>query len=367
MKGRIGLCALLAGLIAGSATASAQSSSSTLGSADPRGAAELTICSQNLQNYGRYSDVRNRVAGMSEEAFREKEQALILRIIKAGCDVVAVQEVLGPDENISKIALESFAHKIRQRTNRFYEVRVGASNDPSTRLGFLVAQDRAEVLNLVSYVRTELPKLTEKERTRLFSRGPLEIQLKVKGRDGTFDKTVSLVNFHLKSKSGGQLDSAGLEFETYRMQMAEAIRRVVEARHGQSFALGETILAVLGDRNSNFDEASAKILDGVLTLKHFRAGGPCRLSKRGVPLCQPGAAMPQKLFSVLVNDPETKLNPGTHQYKKEYSWLDEIAMPAESLRFAWKRFDSHGDYDSGVIYEPRKASDHAMVYVRLNW
>jgi hypothetical protein len=47
--------------------------------------------------------------------------------------------------------------------------------------------------------------------------------------------------------------------------------------------------------------------------------------------------------------------------------LDDILMPAESLPFAWDEAATEGVFDSGVVYEESDASDHAMVYVRLNW
>ena len=124
---------------------------------------------------------------------------------------------------------------------------------------------------------------------------------------------------------------------------------------------------LLGDRNSNFDVASARILDGTLNLSNFQADGSCRLSKRGVPLCKSGASMPQRLFSVLTSNRSVFVLPGTFSYKGEYSWLDEILMPAESLPFAWKSPFVESQYDSGVVYSPKDASDHALVYVRLNW
>jgi hypothetical protein len=127
------------------------------------------------------------------------------------------------------------------------------------------------------------------------------------------------------------------------------------------------VLIVLGDRNSNFDTASARILEGTLALKHFQEEGGCRLSKRGVPLCKQGTALPQRLFSVLLGDPQTKLQPGTFRFKKEYSWLDDILMPLESLRYTWRSFDNSESYDCGVVNEPGLASDHALVYVKLNW
>jgi len=345
----------------------AQSRSNILDpAADPRGRPELVVCSQNLAEYGIY-----RPGGEDDEeaqaAYQRKEEALTRRFTGQGCDVIALQEILAKDQEAGTNVLEHLAAVLRRASNRFYDVKSGLSNDSRHRNGFLVARDRAEILDSLSYARVELPKLAKEQKPREFARGPLELQIRVKPFGDSPSKTVTLVTFHFKSKRGSGGDPAEQEWETWRMEMAEALRRVVESRHAQSFASGETLLILIGDRNSNFDTASARILEGVLTLGNFQGEAPCRLSKRGVPLCQAGTSRPQKLFSVLTGDPETHLAPGTFKYKKIYSWLDDILMPAESLRFAWKNFDSSGDYDSGVISDPPAASDHAMVYVKLNW
>jgi hypothetical protein len=151
------------------------------------------------------------------------------------------------------------------------------------------------------------------------------------------------------------------------MEMSEGLRRLVESRHKESFASGESILMLLGDRNSNFDVASARILEGSLVLSSFAEKGPCRMSKRGVPLCAAQTELPRRLFSVVTSNESLKGLPGTFVYKGEYSWLDDILMPAESLRFAWRTAYSEGEYDSGVVSTPKDASDHAMVYTKLNW
>lgn len=335
--------------------------------ADPRGAPELTICSQNLNNYGLLADMIKRTPGMTADVLDQKEQALVKRFNAARCDIIALQEVLGRDEETSRKALQKLATRLRFATNRTWEVVTGPSNDPSLRNGYMYAKDRAEMLSRVSYYRVELPKLLEKDKSRMFSRGPLELQLAVKGQGDAPAKTVILVNFHFKSKRGGGGDPAQLDWETARMQMAEAMRRIMANRHRSAFESGETILVLLGDRNANFDAATAKILEGTLSLGMFQGDGVCRLSKRGVPLCQAGNAKPQTLFSVLTGDPQTKQVPGTHRYKKEYSWLDEILIAPPGLPAAWERFDSTGDYASGVVYDPREASDHALVWTRLNW
>lgn len=333
---------------------------------DPRGAAELTVCSQNLKNFGLYPVVRQRT-GLLEEDYKVQVKSLTQRFASQKCDVIAVQEVLGKNDFEAKQALDFLAQALRRRTNREFESRTAPSNDKFLRLGFLVATDRADIFNFLSYNNIELPKFTEEQKPRFFTRGPLEIQLMVRGRNGAPDKPVTLINMHFKSQRGGVNDPAQLQWETFRMEMAEALRRVSEKRHARSFSNNDTILIVLGDRNSNFDSSSAQILEGSLTLKHFWEGGPCRMSKRGVPLCKAGSSFPRKLFSVLTGDPETKQQHGTYRYKGEYSWIDEILMPQESLNYAWEKVGTEGNYASGVVSEPREASDHSMVWVRLNW
>lgn len=335
--------------------------------ADPRGVPELTVCSQNLKLFGSLEDTKRRNRAYSSESHKIKIDALVHRFLKTRCDVIAVQEVMGADADKAKKALEQLATALRAKTNRIFSVHVAPPIEGEMTSGFLVAADRASVQQAFPYARVELPKINEKARPRLFSRTPFEIQLLVAPRGQGESKVVSLVNFHFKSKRGGRDDPSGLEWETYRMEMAEALRRIVELRHQKSFGSGESLLVLLGDRNCNFDVASARILEGRLELSSFRNDGPCRLSKRGVPLCKKEHHNPQKLFSVLTSDRSLVRQPGTFSYKGSYSWLDDILVPHETLPTAWKTATSEGDYESGVVYSPAEASDHALVYVRFNW
>jgi hypothetical protein len=334
---------------------------------DSRGKPDLTVCSQNLKLFGTLGVMQRRDAKLSAKTYALKKRELVERFIAAKCDVIGVQEVVGGNPTETEAAMKELVDELRGQTNRLFQYRIAPPAEGKMTIGFLVAMDRAEILHTLSYSRVELPRIQKKQRPRVFSRTPLEIQLAVKSRDGDVVKNVSVINFHFKSKRGGQDDPTGLEWETYRMEMAEALRRIVEVRHKDSFASGRSILLLLGDRNSNFDVATARILEGSLTLSSFSENGSCRLSKRAVPLCKSGAELPRRLFSVLTTDEGLKSRPGTFEYRGEYSWLDEIAAPAETLPYAWRTPFSEGDYDSGVVYEPKDASDHALVYVRLNW
>ena len=334
---------------------------------DPRGPSDLTVCSQNLKMYGTFSTLKVRNTSYTKTEHAEKIAALVERFDAANCDVIALQEVMGSKEADAKEALDELGKALKKRTNRIFASRVAPPAEGGMTLGYLIAEDRATILSAISYAKVELPKLTEKQRPRLFLRTPMELQISVASRNSSELKTISLVNFHFKSKRGAASDPTGLEWETYRMEMAEALRRIIDARHKQSFASSESLLLVLGDRNGNYDVASARILEGSLVLQNFRTDGGCRLSKRGVPICKTGLSLPQRLFSVFIGNERVHSLPGTFSYEGEYSWLDDILMPAESLPFAWKSPFKEGQYDSGVIYAPKSASDHALVYVKLNW
>ena len=334
---------------------------------DPRGPSDLTVCSQNLKLYGTYNTLKVRNPAYTQQEHDEKISALVERFDAVNCDVIALQEVMGEKEADAKAALDELATRLGKKDNRIFSSRVAPPAEGGMTLGFLVANDRATILNAVSYAKVELPKLTEKQRPRLFLRTPMELQISVPSRNGHELKTISVLHFHFKSKRGAASDPTGLEWETYRMEMAEALRRIIDNRHKQAFASSDSLLLVMGDRNGNYDVASARILEGSLVLQEFRTNGACRLSKRGVPICKVGTTLPQRLFSVFARNERVHSLPGTFSYEGEYSWLDDILMPAESLPFAWKNPYAEGEYDSGVVYAPKSASDHALVYVKLNW
>ena len=335
-------------------------------SVDPRGEAELTVCNQNLENYGLFQDVRVRVPTTKPDDIVRKGELLAQRIVRAGCDIIAVQELIGSKESAEE-ALAVLGEQIRQRIGRIFEGVVGPSNNKNIRNGFLYATDRVSVENRVSYAELVLPKLTEKQRQRYFARGPLEVQFRIFPQTDAPSKVITMVAFHFKSKSGGGGDPSGLDYEPWRMEMAEAMRQAVLKRHGKSVQYGGDIVILLGDRNSDFDSASARILEGVLPLSAFQGEAPCRLSKRGVPLCKEGLSGPQTFFSVLTEDPQTKMVAGTYMYGKTYHWLDDILLGHATLPFGWQTPSSRGDYNSGVLYEPLQASDHALVWLTLNW
>ena len=335
---------------------------------DPRGGPDVTICTQNLDGFGRYGDVARRSSGFEREDYKLKIEDLVKRFRRAKCDIVALQEVLGSKIEHAREGMKFLTQAIKDASGRYFDVEIGESNDRLSRIGFLYAKDKASVLGRASYHKVQLPKISENQKPREFSRGPFELQLKVKGSGSEAEsKIIKLVTFHFKSKRGSRDDPSRLEWETFRMEMAEALRVVVENRFADSFESASSILVLLGDRNSNYDSASARVLEGRTPLRLYQGTAPCRVSERGIPLCRASASETPVLFSVLTGDPQSTGLPGTYLYNKVYSWLDDILMPAPSLRYARSLYDREGDYDVGIIRGDSFGSDHALAYVRLNW
>jgi hypothetical protein len=325
----------------------------------------LVVCSQNLKNYS--GEPLKKIAGKLVQAEpNAKEKDLIKRFMKAECDVIGLQELVGSTNEIAAFNLDRLAEILKISTSRRFISKIGDVNENSQRNAFLVAADKAQIINTVTYRRLLLPKLDNNQKPRQFTRSPLEIQISVDGKDGRLDKNISILNLHFKSKSGSKDDPAALQWETYRMEMAEGIRRVLENRFKNQMEAGEPVI-LLGDRNAHFDTASARILEGSLVIEDFKEKGRCRLTKRGTPICQGNIRQPVKFFSVITNDPETAKLPGTFVYNKVFSFLDDILVNPQAVVLFRENIDKEGNYNSGIINGYQEASDHALVWSKLSW
>jgi hypothetical protein len=325
----------------------------------------IVVCTQNLENFGTLATMRERYPSMNKKSRNKKIQGLLSRFTQKSCDVIAVQEILGSNAKLARDAINDLSKSLSSFSGKPYKWLLGDGKDKFSRVGFLYNTNTTSLASSASYSDVELPRISKKQRPRYFLRGPLEIKIVPKKSSLNKPVIINLINIHFKSKSGAQRDPAQLAWETERMEMSEAVRRILLNRHKQSLVSPEQLLLVLGDRNSHFDSASSLILEGVLHLKDFQENGLCRLSKIGTPLCRAldsklvGA---QRLFSVLHRDPQVGKLSGSFSYKGQGSWIDDILLASPTLPFAEVK---PGDYDSGLVYEPKNASDHALAWVQL--
>lgn len=294
---------------------------------------QITICSQNLNNFGLPGAVGIR-SPKTISTLTERKTALVDRFQNARCDIVAVQELLGRDFEEAQEALGSLAEEWSSREGQQFQVVVGETNAALLHLGFIIDTRLGSIEGSYSFRELEIPSLHR--RPRSFLRGPFQILLSNKG------VVLNLITFHFKSRGGW--DPAGLKWETFRMEMAEALHKVASSALSSG-----AIVILLGDRNSDASSASAAILRGNYSLSDFQKG-QCKVLDDGAVDCE---VRESEDFTSLIT-PQSSI--ATYHYKNSSHWFDDIVISKDAIQ---------GVVDSGVLSEPRKASDHSLVFAEV--
>ena len=260
----------------------------------------ITVCTQNLQLYALPD------GGKSALLYQEREEALLQRFIRASCDIIAVQELVGGDA-----ALQRLLTLLNLKRNVRYKGIIGVGNDTFQKTGFIVNSERLKVLKINQHDDIWLPRLTDKQRPRAMLRAPLEILLQKRKGIGT---PITIINIHLKSKHRAQDDPARLGWEGARVEAAEYLRRIAEKRKGD--------LIILGDRNSGESSASAAILNG---RRHLADLEGCIILKKGILTCR-GKPRKNLLINALKINKKLDGFPGSYVYKNKPEWIDSILI-----------------------------------------
>ncbi len=337
--------------------------------------ARLRVCSQNLANYGIPVEVARRVFGRKTIPFELREELLVRRIKNAGCQVLAVQEIVGTSWRRANAGLNRLRAALERATgNRFVSV-LGGANPGDVRCGFLVSEDGIKVERAVSYAGDLLPKVLSTDRLERLSRGPLVIQLSWR------DQHVSIVNIHFKSKYGGGRDPSRLQFELVRMKMAQHLRGLIEGHFLPELLGRDHWFIVVGDRNSRRGSASDSIIRGELSLVDFRRSGEgyhkhntkeervsvfsagCIVDRVGEAVCHEKPHGQMVRFDSVLEGVFVRGKPkGSFQYRSSFEWIDDILVNRWHLSQAMSRGETPR---GGVIWEPLGASDHAMVSIDI--
>ncbi len=306
----------------------------------PLQAEQLTLCSQNLKLFG------------SEKHFKSAARAkkIAARISSANCDIVALQELMGENENNGEKNLDILLDTLNREYRGVFTSGLLATKTSNMQTPIIYDQKRFKLLKKDKITTEELPKLSKRERPRKFQREPILYRLLDLKSRGTF----VVINFHSKAKVFAGRDPSGTSWETYRMQMAEQLRQVVEAITANS---SEPIF-VVGDLNADPLSSSIDILTGKRKLRDFELN--CVLSKSLKSWCSIPEEKHQTLIAVTEFVDKKTLEKGTYVYKGKTSWIDQIFVNYEHsniLKIA----------DTGVVWEPKDASDHALIYIKTNF
>jgi predicted extracellular nuclease len=328
-----------------------------------RRASTLVLCTQNLWNYGSAEDVKrlrrsSSQLATSREDLKEQERRLVERL--RGCDVVAVQEVLGAGAPEARAALDRLAGLLdgpgRESSGRWSSF-IGDSTDV-IRNGFLV---RSRVAGSgVSFdpgqAGRDLGPVAGCPRTT-WDRAPATLRLRVA------DRTLVLLSVHLKSKadSGGRKDPEGEHHERRRVVQAAALASTV--RHEMK-ADSRALLIVAGDMNNVPGSATRGVLDGGLDPAMLLRPRDC-LGGQGQLLCEL-PRRPALLRDLAAEDPDLE-GGGSYEFDGREEMIDGFFVSPEAERLARESSDEEGDWRITLEGRLRRGSDHRMLRLELRW
>lgn len=244
---------------------------------DPRGEVELRVCSVNTENLGLKVEVSRVLRGKLAKGTKRRETEIVSQLAQAGCEVVAVQAVLGHDVVAAKAGLMRLAELLQVQTSFAWDAFLGDTNHKFVRSGFLVAKKPGiEVVSTKNYTDTLLPRF-ETFQLEKFLRAPFEIALRVKrkgvSQEIVYDKEVIIMNIDFQDA----LRPAKEEPEAAKMQMAEAVRQLAVYRQHDFDPDLMPIYLVVGNRASGRYSPTTEVLEGGIQLTDFKSDGKCRL------------------------------------------------------------------------------------------
>ena len=313
---------------------------------------QVNICTQNIFRLGD--------KGSESEEFDFQLKYLVDRISEVGCAVVALQEVPGNMDQSTQI-VDMLSAKLEEKLNSsHFDKLLGPSNDPYIRNAFIFDANRVKLMRSKSLYHDSLPRFSSRSGPTSYARGPLMAEFEVLNKNMT--KRLVLINYHLKSKSRGFKDKTGLDFEVSRLLSAAGIReRMDEFMRGHK---AEYVEVLLGDRNADYDSASAKVFSGELDMNDFRGNNSCEIVQSGQAVCDAEHYVNPVFMGTLESkNREENENFVTHSYRGRGSILDEIYISKEDFD---RTLDLNGRIRAGVVGEFSKGSDHLLTWVGVD-
>lgn len=340
------------------------------------GGPELKVCTQNLWNYGLAADVRRlrrpeaSLASVKARLERQ-ERALVERL--GGCDVIAVQELVGDDDARARTALERLGRLLEERTGHPYAVRTADTRDV-IRNGFLFREDAAfaEAGFEGRHTKDTLPAVRGFPRAH-WDRGPAELVLDLrprrriaaaggaKGRDRY--GRIRVITAHLKSKSerGRSVDPNGEKWERVRVVQARALLDLARRRRDER--PGELIL-VAGDLNNDRGKATRAVLAGVVDPVSLLDPRDCIDPSGGI-ACDLPLRSPD-LIDLAGLDPDLR-GRGSYRFSGKEELIDGVFATSDAARAARESRAHADDYDVELIGRFGEGSDHRMLRATLRF
>jgi len=312
------------------------------------------VCSQNLYHFG-------------EKAVRAREKSqlayLTKRILRAECDIVAVQEVIGGTESEAATTLSRIAHSWEAAGAEKILSYVGTTKDKFIRNGFLVRSSVGRVVTVKSFLDAPVPSLSPLGPVLFFQRAPMALVLETPATKP--NRRFWIMNMHQKSRSRGFEDGSGTHYELLRLEMAKGVRDIIEQEEQKE--PDGTIFVITGDRNSDENDASVDVLLGRRELADFSKSGGCKIRKDDRAQCKNESPRPAEFVGLFQHRREKfpgEYPGGTYSFKNRQTALDEFAIREKNLPLVTR---PNGKLSIGLEGQFFRGSDHKLIWAEFHF
>ena len=334
------------------------------GGTEPGGshAATLTVCTQNLWNYGLEPDVlrlRRSGAAPAKVAARLERQERELVARMKGCDLIAVQEIVGDETARAQEALDGLARRLGQSTGHRFTARVADTNDV-IRNGFILRADGGlkEVRFEGAHAADALPRVRGFPRAR-WERGPAEILIEAGSGKGA--RRLRVITAHLKSKAEApeRRDPNEEKWERARVLQAAALLDIARRRLRDD---PRELLLVAGDLNNVPASPTQEVATGALDPASLLSPRDC-IDDRARLSCDL-ARKPADLINLTGADPDLH-DRGSYIFEEREEMIDVILASPAAARLARESDGADNDWDIELVGRRGEGSDHLLLRVEL--
>jgi len=354
-----------------------------LRAADPRGEPEIRLCSVNIDSYSTVKEYK-RVFKAAKLPNRTKiETSVVAAAQSASCDVIALQGLMGQEEEIAQEALETLQKKIQKSLGGEWTSRMGKATSGTLRNAFLVRGDKVRVNQFVSY-EDKAPTSFGAFNINSVARPMIRIDLEVSGVGNASPKTREVMVFTYDFRNA---DGKLYEPEAHHMQMADLLRQIVHSELDNYPPERRPIVVLLGDRQGPQAAPGTQLLEGRYRLMDFTLNGKCKLQPDNKVQCDPSMVHLKEFFgvtteglnveptrkvkkdeagekTVLVYPSKKKMLPKEIAERKRTS---EVYLSSEDLSLAQVSPTSFGRYQAGIKKVQTSLTESPLVWVELNW
>jgi hypothetical protein len=346
---------------------------------DPRGERELRLCSVNLNGYSDKDEVKRLIKEPGVKRLKKTEATAVGAIIRAGCDLVVMQGLVGRSYGYLIEKTKPLLKKLNIRSKVDWEIKIAASEAQTGFQGFLVRKGfphQVETLkNLLIREPGRRAPATKPEKVapkdivpRDFFR--LETALPRRGSPGEPPKRVIVISGIV----AGNVNPFGPEPALLKAQIADVAIELVKSEQKKISKSDQPIILLVLERGESRNGVVEPIVTGRLRLDDFarrcsfekypepkKNGAKKPLIADAVFSCgDTPPKRPQLLFNVLQNlstvSADKQALPGP---------TSGIYLSPEDLQFVRKGGVLR--FESGLLPIRNGLPGAALVWIDLNW